>query len=60
MKRIDCHIKICFLLAFVTCQITLFAKNSINKDRSTTYTAFVVNGKVVDGKGNKLVQTPGY
>jgi TonB-linked SusC/RagA family outer membrane protein len=54
MKRIDCLIKICFFLAFVTCQITLFAKNSINKDRSGTYTAFVVNGKVVDGKGNAL------
>jgi TonB-linked SusC/RagA family outer membrane protein len=56
MKRIDCLIKICFFLAFVTCQITLFAKNSINKHRSTTYTytAFVVNGKVVDDKGNAL------
>jgi TonB-linked SusC/RagA family outer membrane protein len=54
MKRIDCLIKICFLLAFVTCQITLFAKNAVNKNRSTTYTAFVINGKVVDGQGNAL------
>jgi TonB-linked SusC/RagA family outer membrane protein len=53
MKRIDCLIKICFFLAFVTCPIILFAKKSINKARST-YTAFVVNGKVVDGKGNAL------
>jgi hypothetical protein len=53
MKLTDCPIKIYFFLAFVTCQITLYA-NPIYNARSTTYTAFVVNGKVVDGKGNAL------
>jgi TonB-linked SusC/RagA family outer membrane protein len=54
MKLIDCRSKICFLLAFLTCQVTLFAKNPTNKNPPTAYTAFVVNGKVVDGAGNGL------
>jgi TonB-linked SusC/RagA family outer membrane protein len=54
MKLTDCLIKICFFLICITCQITLYAKIPVNKDRSTSYTAFVVNGKVVDGKVNGL------
>lgn len=51
MKRIDCRIKICFLLAFLTCQITLFANDPVNKNHPA---AFTVSGKVVDDKGNGL------
>jgi TonB-linked SusC/RagA family outer membrane protein len=54
MKLIDCHIKICFILAFITCQITLFANDPGGKNHPTALTAFTVGGKVVDGKGNGL------
>src|SRR5688572_19326731 len=54
MKLIDCRIKICVFLVFITCQVTLFAKEPGNKNRQQVATAFVVNGKVVDGKGNGL------
>ena len=54
MKLIVCLIKICFCLALVICQIKLYAKNPVNKDPFKCYTAFVVNGKIVDGKGNGL------
>ena len=54
MKLIVCLIKICFFIVLVTCHITSYAKKPINKGLSKTYTAFVVNGKIVDGKGNGL------
>src|ERR1041384_2030154 len=54
MKLIACLIKICFFVAFVTCKITVYANNTIKKGPSKTYTAFIVNGKVVDGKGKGL------
>src|SRR5688572_9550032 len=55
MKLIDCCIKICFFLALITCQATLFANGPANKYPPSAYTAFVVSGKVVDGKGNGLI-----
>jgi TonB-linked SusC/RagA family outer membrane protein len=54
MKLIDCCIKICFFLALITCQVPLFANGPVNKYPPSAYTAFVVSGKVVDGKGNGL------
>jgi TonB-linked SusC/RagA family outer membrane protein len=54
MRLFDCHIKIYVLFVFLTCQVTLFAKNPINEHNPTSYTAFVVSGKVVDGAGKGL------
>lgn len=51
MKLIDCCIKIFFFLGFITCQLTLFAHDPINKNHPT---AFTISGKVVDEKGNGL------
>ena len=57
MKRIDCHIKIYFFLAFITCQITLYANGPINTPHPTAPVAFTVSGKVVDGMGYGLPGT---
>ncbi|AEV98771.1 SusC/RagA family TonB-linked outer membrane protein [Niastella koreensis] len=54
MKLTDCFPKTYLLLAFAICQLSLYAKDPVNKHHSATYTAFTVNGKVVDGKGNGL------
>ncbi|AXY74105.1 TonB-dependent receptor [Paraflavitalea soli] len=47
MKRIDCHIKIWFFLAFIMYQASSFANGTGN-------IAFTVSGKVLDDKGNGL------
>lgn len=54
MKRIDCRILICIFLAFITCQVSLFAKGPVHKKHGAAFTAFVVNGKIVDERGSGL------
>jgi TonB-linked SusC/RagA family outer membrane protein len=54
MKRIDCHIKLWFFLAFMTIGLASFANGPGDKDRPTAPVAFTLNGRVVDGKGNGL------
>jgi TonB-linked SusC/RagA family outer membrane protein len=54
MKLIVCLIKICLFLVLVTCQIKLYAREPVKKGTPNSCTAFVVNGKIVDGKGNGL------
>lgn len=48
MKRIACHSKLWFLLAFIMYQATAFANHPPSPD------AFTVSGKVLDDKGNAL------
>jgi TonB-dependent SusC/RagA subfamily outer membrane receptor len=55
MKLIDCCIRLCLFLAFITCQVTLFAKSPGNDNRPPASAVFVVNGKIVDAAGNGLV-----
>lgn len=48
MKRIACHSKLWFLLAFIMYQAAAFANHPPSPD------AFTVSGKVLDDKGNAL------
>ena len=54
MKRIDCHVKLWFFLAFIMCRVTSFANDPGNRNHLPSPVAFTVNGKVVDGKGSGL------
>jgi TonB-linked SusC/RagA family outer membrane protein len=46
--------KICFLLVMFACCITSFAKDPIDKNRTSSSYAFTVSGKVVDDAGKGL------
>src|SRR5215216_6894227 len=47
-------IKHCFFLFLITCNVTSFAKDPINKNRIPNPYAFTVRGKVMDDAGKGL------
>lgn len=54
MKRIDCHVKLWFFLAFIMFRATSFAHDAGHRHHPPPPFAFTVSGKVFDDKGNAL------